>query len=81
MIVCKATHNFISMELIERLGISQQSTNSYGVFMGTGFISKRWIAPPFNGLGKGVVVTIQTIDVIKDFLLLDLGNSYIILGI
>ena len=41
MIDCGATHNFISIKLIQKLGISLQATTSYGVLMGTGMGSER----------------------------------------
>ena len=43
-----ATHNFISMELVQLLGLSREETASYGVIMGTG------MAVQGDGICKGV---------------------------
>lgn len=62
MIDCGATHNFISAELVRRLGIPSKGTRSHGVLMGTGLTVKG------AGICKGVVLTLQNIEVVEDFL-------------
>lgn len=80
MIDCGATHNFISAELVRRLGIQSKGTRSYGVLMGTGLTVKA------AGVCKGVVLTLQNIEVVEDFLPLELGQRrchprYAVLGV
>lgn len=67
LIDCGATHNFISAELVEQLGLSTTETTSYGVFMGTG-LSVRGA-----DTCKGVVVSLPSIEVTEDFLPLQLA--------
>lgn len=74
MIDCGATHNFISTELVRRLGIPLVSTRSYGVLMGTGLTVQG------SSICKGVVLTLQNIEVVEDFLPLELGSADVILG-
>lgn len=74
MIDCGASHNFISTDLVERLAIPQVPTNRYGVLMGTGFTVKG------ECLCKGVVLKLQNIEVMEDFLPFELGSANVILG-
>lgn len=69
-----ATHNFISNELVRKLGLNILSTNSYGVLMGT------WLAVNGRGGCKGVEASSLQIDVVEDFLPLKLGCTNVILG-
>ena len=70
-----ASHNFISTYLVERLGIPCVGTHNFGVLMGTRL--------PVNGEGicKGVVLQLQNIEVVEDYLPLKLGSTNVILGI
>ncbi|XP_022864273.1 uncharacterized protein LOC111384242 [Olea europaea var. sylvestris] len=74
MIDCGATHNFISAELAGKLALPITHTASYGVLMGTG-LSVRG-----GGICKGVTVSLPSIDIIDDFLPLQLGCTDVILG-
>lgn len=51
MVGCRATHNFISMELVEKLGIPRVDTTGYGVLRGTRLSIER------EGMFNGVVLT------------------------
>ncbi|PKU83144.1 hypothetical protein MA16_Dca007802 [Dendrobium catenatum] len=69
-----ATHNFISTQVVNQLGVKLVDTGCYGVMMGTGKVEKG------QGICKGVVLTIQGIQVREDFLPLELGSTNVILG-
>lgn len=70
-----ATHNFISTQVVEKLGIPLHSLGTFGVSLGTGE------AVQGSGECKGMVVKIQGLTIKEDFLPLPLGNSDLILGI
>lgn len=70
-----ATHNFISLETVERLGLQVKPTGGFGVALGTGEAVRG------KGVCEGVVVQIQGISICEDFLPLQLGNSDVILGV
>ncbi|KAI0525242.1 hypothetical protein KFK09_004635 [Dendrobium nobile] len=69
-----ATHNFISTQVAEELGMEPTETGNYGVMMGTGKIESS------TGICKGVEMRLQEIRVIEDFLPLKLGSTDVILG-
>ncbi|XP_063950102.1 uncharacterized protein LOC135152878, partial [Daucus carota subsp. sativus] len=70
-----ATHNFISKEAVNKLGIPVLPSKDFGVSLGTGDSVQG------SGLCKSVVVEVQGLVIVEDFLPLDLGNSDVILGI
>lgn len=70
-----ATHNFISLETIQRLNLPISPTKTFGVSLGTG------AAVQWEGECKSVEVCLQGVRVVEDFLPLPLGNSDLILGI
>ena len=72
---CGATHNFISKSVVESLQILRQGTSQYGVVIGSG--------KQIRGMGvcKGVVLQLQGITIIEDFLPLPLGSTDVILGL
>ena len=74
LIACGASHNFISAELVDILGLPFVGTHSFGVLMGTGL--------SFKGVGlcTRVGVQIQNIKIVADFLPLKLGSANVILG-
>ena len=74
LIDCGASHNFISTELVAKLGIPVVNTYCFRVFVGTGL--------PFKGEGlcKGVVLQLSNIEVRADFLPLRLRSTDVILG-
>ena len=74
MIECGATHNFISTKVVQKLGLPLEETSSYGVLMGTG------IAVKGVGICRFVSLTLQNIEIIEDFLPLELGSTDVILG-
>ncbi|PKU62016.1 hypothetical protein MA16_Dca012125 [Dendrobium catenatum] len=69
-----ATHNFISNQIVELLGMELMDTGGYGVMMGTGKVEMG------RGVCRGVVLKIQGIHVKEDFLPLELGSTDVILG-
>lgn len=74
LIDCGATHNFISNKVIEKLGLPLSNTSHYGVIMESG-VSVRG-----KGMCKGIHLSLPGMEVIEDFLPLDLSNSNVILG-
>ncbi|KAL8123138.1 hypothetical protein AgCh_011216 [Apium graveolens] len=71
-----ATHNFLSLPLVEKLKIPMTQSGSFGVSLGNG--------EAINGSGicKGVAVHLDGgVEVLDDFLPLTLGNSDVILGV
>lgn len=75
MIDPRATHNFISNQTVQKLTLPITPTKEFGVTLGTG--------EAVQGRGKcqSVVLYLQGITIIEDFLPLDLGNPDLILGI
>ncbi|KAF8400118.1 hypothetical protein HHK36_013414 [Tetracentron sinense] len=71
----RATHNFISLELVKRLQLPIAKTEAYGVTMGTGNVVRG------EGICRGVTLQLQGIDIVEEFLPLGLGSSEVILGI
>lgn len=70
-----ATHNFISLAAVERLGLPLIPSKGFGVSLGTGAYVRG------DGECMGVVLQLQGITVIENYLPLQLGNSDLILGI
>ena len=73
LIDCGASHNFISTNLVTRLGIPFVDSHNFGVLMGMR------LSVQGAGLCKGVVLQLQDIKVKVDFRPLNLGSAYIIL--
>ncbi|PKU83997.1 putative mitochondrial protein [Dendrobium catenatum] len=69
-----ATHNFISTQIVDVMGMELVDTGGYGVMMGTGKVEMG------RGVCRGVVLKIQGILVKEDFLPLELGSTDVILG-
>ena len=71
----EATNNFISTRVVQRLGISCEDCDKFGVLLGNGdeVVGK--------GICKNVKLVIQGLTLIQDFISLDLGNSDLILGV
>ena len=74
LIDCGASHNFISMDLVQKTGIPSVGSHCFGVLMGTKLSIKG------EGLCKGVTPHLQNLEVIADFLPLKLGSADVILG-
>lgn len=70
-----ATHNFIALHAVEKLGIDCSPTKAFGVSLGTGDLIQS------NGECKSVVLLMQGLTVIENFLPIILGNSDLILGL
>lgn len=70
-----ATHNFISNALAKKLGIPINQSKSFGVSLGTGE------AVQGEGECRSIVLELQGIVIIENYLVLPLGNSDLILGI
>lgn len=75
LIDCGATHNFIAHRVVEKLGLALKETSGYGVIMGTS-LSVRG-----KGICKRIHLFLPNVEVIEDFLPLELGSSDVILGI
>lgn len=70
-----ATHNFVSLDAVEKLNIPVLPSKEFGVSLGTGE------SVMGTGIRKSVVLEMQGIVIVENFLPLALGNSDIILGI
>lgn len=70
-----ATLNFISMEAVKKLGIAVSPSKEFGVSLGTGD------SVIGEGICKSVVLELQGIIIVENFLPLALGNSDVIMGI
>ena len=74
LIDCVATHNFIGLNVVKDLQLPIVTTTSYGVIMGTG------VAMKGKGVCRGVVLMMQGLTVVQDFLPLELGRTNVVLG-
>ena len=70
-----ATHNFISNKVVDRLGLCLTDIGSFGVVMGTGKVEKS------RGICRGLILLLPGVQVVENFLPLDLGSIDVILGI
>ena len=75
MIDLGATHNFVSKVAAQKLGLNPTESKSFGVTLGTGETVQG------EGVCKGVVLDLQGVTIVEDFLILPLGSSDVILGI
>lgn len=69
------THNFIALQLVRKLDLQLTETGGYGIILGTGS-SVRGVE-----ICKNVVLSLGTIIVMQDFLLIELGTANVILGV
>lgn len=69
------TYNFISSQVVPRLGVPVRSSQSFGMSLGTGEIVQS------TGECKSVVLQLPGVTIIEDFLPITLGNSDMILGL
>ena len=60
--------------MVQKLGLLLEETSGYGVLMGTGLAVKG------ADICRSVSLTLQNIEIIEDFLPLELGSAYVILG-
>lgn len=74
MINAGATHNFISTTAAQNFNIQVIESKNFGVTLGTGETVQ-------GGVCRGVLLELQGVSIVEDFLILPLGNSDIILGI
>lgn len=71
-----ATHNFISLRVVEKLGIAVRGKEQFGVALGNGE------AVQGAGVCKSVTLELEGgIEVCEDFLPLQLGGTDVILGV
>ena len=70
-----ATHNFISIKLTKKMKIPVMTTVGYGVQLGNGDNI------PTTGICRGVRLHLQGVEIIEDFIPLQLGSTNVILGI
>lgn len=75
MINSGASHNFLSKEVVRRLGLLAEGIFGYGVLVGTGLTVKGKV------ICRDVELLMQGYTIMTSFLLLDLGNVDVILGI
>lgn len=75
MIDSEATNNFISTHTVQQLHLPFNTNEKFGVMLGNGERIKG------AGVCQGVLVEIQNIEIIDDFLMLELGNTDMILGL
>lgn len=75
MIDSGASHNFLSKEVVRRLGLSAEGTSGYIVIVGTGLAVKG------EGICRDVELLTQGCTVMTIFLPLDLGSADVMLGI
>lgn len=69
-----ATHNFISNVIVHEWDLPLTDIGGSGVVLGTRLVEQS------RGLYCGLILTVQGVQVTKDFLPLDLGSTNIILG-
>ena len=74
LIDCGATHNFISWDLVKRLGIPVVDTTDFGVETGSGESVQG------HGLCKDVVLSLQELTIVESFLPFELGSIDVVLG-
>lgn len=71
-----ATHNFISLDVVNALGLPKKNTEGFGVSLGNGETVRG------EGICKGVRINLNGgVEVVAEFLPLGLGSSDIILGV
>ncbi|KAF7826330.1 Retrotransposable element Tf2 [Senna tora] len=75
MIDSGATHNFISEELVKRMGLEIEKTKSYRVTLGDGYTVQQ------QGCCKGLEIEMQGLRVCENFYLFNLGDVDMILGV
>lgn len=75
LINCGAAHNFIAQWLVNILQLSMIETPNYGVIMGSGEAVKG------KGVCKSVKLNLSVITVTENFLPLEMGGVYVILGV
>ncbi|RVW86962.1 hypothetical protein CK203_043480 [Vitis vinifera] len=68
------THDFLFLDLVQRLALPLTTTTSYGVVMGIGISMKG------KSICKGVCISMQGLIVVEDFVPLKLGSTDVILG-
>ena len=70
----KVTHNFLSLDLVQRLALPLTTTTNYRVVMGI------VISVKGKGMCRGVCILMQGLIIVEDFLPLELGSIDVILG-
>lgn len=75
LIDCGAIHNFIAIGLVHKLGLPVIATTNYGVILG----SQEFIRG--KGICKRIVLEMQGLTMVEDFLVVILGGIEVILGI
>lgn len=74
MIDCGATHNFMALGLVQKLGLPVMVKRNYGVILGSGESIRG------KGICKGIALEMQGLTMVEDFLPIALGGTKIILG-
>lgn len=60
--------------MVDKLGLKLVHTGCYGVMMGVGKVERS------KGIYRGLLLTLQGVQVREGFLSLELGSTYVILG-
>lgn len=74
MIASGTTHNFILSKLVKKLAIPITKASNYGVLVGSG-LSVRG-----QGVCRSVVLSLQALTIVEDFLPIDLSDWDVILS-
>ncbi|GJS50286.1 putative mitochondrial protein [Tanacetum coccineum] len=74
LIDCGATHSFVSWHLIEKARLVVSGSNLVGVILGNGKVERSL------GICSGILISLPELQVVDDFLPLELGSTDAILG-
>lgn len=74
LIASGTTHNFISSKLVKKLAIPITKTSNYGVLVGSGLSVKG------QGVCQSVVLSLQALTIVEDFLPIDLSDWDVIVS-
>lgn len=72
---CGATHNFIAMALVEKLGAPIAETSTFGVIVG----NKKQLKG--RGVCMKLILELQRLTIVEDYLPIPMQSSNLILGI
>lgn len=75
LIDSRASHNFISKEVIEKLEIHVVKIQSFGVRVGDGYRVRSEVEC------CGVCIELQGVSIIHNFFLFDISSLYVVIGI
>lgn len=70
----EASHNFISHDLVRKLGMQIEKGKRFGVMVGNGVTMR-------GGVCRGVQLEVQGVKITQDFFPFDLGGADVVLGV